>query len=136
MRLLIGKGFIENVPLEVWLYEVSGKQVIRHWFSYRKKDRARPLIGSRRPPSPLGRIQPDYWLPEYTTDLINLVHVLGQLVSLEPQQAELLSKICAGPLVSAREFARTVEEADEGHRGGGKRSPAANPNQIHLLEDD
>ncbi len=136
MRLLIGKGFIENVPLEVWLYEVSGKQVIRHWFSYRKKDRARPLIGSRRPPSPLGRIQPDYWLPEYTTDLINLVHVLGQLVSLEPQQAELLSKICAGPLVSAREFARAVEEADEGHRGGGKRSPAANPNQIKLLGDD
>jgi hypothetical protein len=36
-RLLVGHGFIENVPLAVWQYEVSGKQVLLQWFSYRKK---------------------------------------------------------------------------------------------------
>lgn len=36
-RLLIGKGFIDNVPVEVWNYEVSGKRVLTQWFSYRKK---------------------------------------------------------------------------------------------------
>ena len=27
-RLLVGQGFIDNVPLAVWQYEVSGKQVL------------------------------------------------------------------------------------------------------------
>src|SRR5207244_3865813 len=34
-RLLVGHGFIENVPLAVWQYEISGKQVLVQWFSYR-----------------------------------------------------------------------------------------------------
>ncbi|MDP9203249.1 MAG: N-6 DNA methylase [Gemmatimonadota bacterium] len=104
-RILIGKGFIENVSPEVWDYEVSGKHVIRQWFSYRKKDRERPLIGDRRPPSALGDIQPDHWIAEYTTDLIDLLHVLGALVALEPQQLALLDAICAGPLITSSELA-------------------------------
>ncbi len=32
-RLLIGKGFIENVPLAVWNYKVYGKHVPTQWFS-------------------------------------------------------------------------------------------------------
>ncbi len=47
-RLKIGTGFIDNVPPAVWAYEVSGKNVLRHWFSYRKKNRERPLIGDKR----------------------------------------------------------------------------------------
>lgn len=103
-RLQVGKGFIENVSPEVWEYEVSGKQVLLQWFSYRKKDRERPIIGDRRPPSPLGDIQPDHWLPEYTTELLNVLNVLGLLVELEPKQADLLEKICAGPLISEAEL--------------------------------
>ncbi len=98
-RLMIGKGVIENVPPQVWAYEVSGKTVLRQWFSYRKRDRSRPIIGDRRPPSPLDRIQPDHWLDDYTVDLMNLLHVLGRLVRLEPSQADLLERICAAPLL-------------------------------------
>ena len=58
-RLKIGKGYVENVTPEMWAYEVSGKQVLWHWFSYRRRDRSRPIIGDRRPPSPLDSIQPD-----------------------------------------------------------------------------
>lgn len=92
-RLTIGKGHVDNVMPEVWAYEVSGKKVLRQWFSYRKRDRSRPIIGDRRPPSPLDKIQPDGWLNEYTTDLMDLLHVLGRLVLLEPQQAGLLQRI-------------------------------------------
>jgi len=99
-RLRIGKGFIDNVPPEVWTYEVSGKNVLRQWFSYRRRDRSKPQMGDRRPPSPLDAIQPDHWLPEYTDDLIDLLHVLGRLVLLEPRQADLLDRICAGPLLT------------------------------------
>ena len=103
-RLLVGQGYVDNVEPAVWSYEVSGKQVLLQWFSYRKKHRERPIIGDRRPPSPLGDIQPDHWLPEYTTELLNVLNVLGLLVDLEPKQAELLDKICSGPLISADEL--------------------------------
>jgi hypothetical protein len=98
-RLHIGAGFIDKVTPEVWAYEVSGKQVVKQWFSYRRRDRTKPQIGDRRPPSPLDKIQPESWLNEYTTDLINLLNVLGRLVALEPQQADLLQRILDHPLI-------------------------------------
>lgn len=100
-RLIVGTGHIDNVAPEVWAYEVSGKNVLRQWFSYRKRNRERPLIGDKRPPSPLSEIQPDHWLPEYTSELINVLNVLTLLVELEPKQADLLKRICDGPLIPA-----------------------------------
>jgi hypothetical protein len=67
--------------------------------SYRKRDRSRPIIGDRRKPSLLGDIQPDHWPHEYTSDLIDLLNVLGRLVAIEPQQAKLLDEILSGPLL-------------------------------------
>ena len=98
-RLHIGKGYIDNVPPEVWGYEVSGMNVLRQWFSYRKRDRSRPIIGDRRKPSVLGDIQPEHWPHEYTSDLMDLLHVLGGLILLEPGQAALLDEILAGRLL-------------------------------------
>ena len=103
-RLLVGTGFVDNVLPPVWEYEVSGKQVLVQWFSYRKKNRERPIIGDRRQPSRLGYIQSDHWLPEYTTELLNVLNVLTMLVELEPQQADLLNRICAGVLISEDEL--------------------------------
>lgn len=103
-RILFGTGYVENVDPAVWAYEVSGKQVLPQWFSYRKKDRERPMIGDRRKPSPLASIQPDHWVAEYTTELINVLNVLGLLVDLEPQQAELLDRVCSGPQVTLEEL--------------------------------
>ena len=96
-HLLVGKGFIENVAPAVWNYEVSGKRVLTQWFSYRKKHRERPIMGDRTPPSKLGDILPDHWLAEYTTELLNVLHVLALIVEMEPDQAQNLEAICAGP---------------------------------------
>lgn len=104
LRLHIGQGYIEGVEPRVWAYEISGKHVLRQWFSYRKANRERPIIGTRRPPSPLSDIQPDHWLAEYTTELVNVLNVLTWLVDLEPSQAELLEKICSGPTISKDEL--------------------------------
>jgi hypothetical protein len=103
-RLLVGQGCVDNVDPGVWLYEVSGKQILLQWFSYRKANRERPIIGDRRAPSPLGDIQPDHWLAEYTTELINVLNVLGWLLDLEPAQAALLERACTGPTISAEEL--------------------------------
>jgi hypothetical protein len=99
-RLLVGSGYVEPVPAAVWAYQVAGKPVLAQWFSYRKKTRERPLIGDRRKPSALGDIQPQNWLAEYTTELLNVLNVLGLLVDLEPEQAELLDRICTGALLN------------------------------------
>lgn len=103
-RLRIGDGYVDGVPPQVWTYEVSGKQVLTQWFSYRGRDRSRPLIGDRRPPSPLGNIQPDAWPAEYTAELLNVLHVLGRLVALEAKQADLLERLCAGPTIPQEEL--------------------------------
>ncbi|TIO48903.1 MAG: DNA methyltransferase [Mesorhizobium sp.] len=100
-RLRVGNGFVDNVSPEMWAYEVSGKQVVWHWFSYRRLDRTRPQIGEKRPPSPLDRIQPDHWLAEYTSDLIDLLNVLGRLIALEPRQADLMDRILRAELIKA-----------------------------------
>ncbi len=98
-RLFVGKGYVENVTQAMVDYDVSGMNVLNQWFSYRKKDRRRPIIGDRRPPSPLSAIQPDHWLAEYTSDLLDLLHVLGRLVALEPRQAKVLEDILGGTLI-------------------------------------
>ena len=119
-RLRIGEGYIGNVSRAVWEYGVSGKQVLVQWFSYRRLDRSRPIIGDRRPPSPLENIQPDRWLAEYTTELMNVLHVLGRLVALEPRQADLLNRICDGPLLSGDDLrASGAFDASSTGRGGG-----------------
>jgi hypothetical protein len=103
-RLLVGRGYVENVDSRVWNYEISGKQVLRQWFSYRKANRERPIIGDRRQPSKLGDVQPDHWLAEYTTELINMLNVLGRLVDFEQSQAELLDRVCSSQMISADEL--------------------------------
>lgn len=99
-ELHIGAGRIGNVTPAMWAYEVSGKNVLRQWFGYRKRDRTKPIIGDRRPPSPLDAIQPDHWPADYTSDLLDLLNVLGRLIKLEPAQAALLTEICTGTLIS------------------------------------
>jgi predicted helicase len=100
-RLRIGAGYVANVSPEVWAYEVSGKRVVSQWWSYRRKDRSKPPMGDKRPPSELSRIQPEKWLPEYTSELLNVLRVLTRLVALEPRQDDLLRRIVEGPTISA-----------------------------------
>ena len=99
-RLLVGTGYVENVEPEVWSYEVSDKQVLLHWFSYRKANRERPIIGDRRP---LASGQyPTGSLARRIHDRTHqsLLNILGLLIEIQPKQAVLLEKICSGPTLS------------------------------------
>ena len=100
-RLEIGAGFIANVLPEVWAYEVSGKNVLGQWWSYRRQDRSKPPMGDKRPPSKLSDIKPTIWPAEYTTELLALLRVLTRLVALEPRQADLLARIVDGPTIDS-----------------------------------
>lgn len=125
--LLVGHGYVDNVLPAVWAYEVSGKHVLTQWFSYRKLHRERPVIGDRRPPSKLNDIQPDHWLPEYTAELLNVLNVLTLLVELEPDQAKLLDRICAGPLLSLEALTAADALAIPPKSGKLKKAKASQP---------
>jgi hypothetical protein len=132
-RLRIGDGYVEHVSAEMWDYEVSGKQVIRQWFSYRKRNRERPIIGDRRQPSRLGEIQPERWPAEYTTELLNLLNVLGRLIAEEPAQAALLDKVCAGTTITTEEL-RAADALRDVTPATRRRRTAASPDQHNLLD--
>ena len=85
----------------MWAYEVSGKNVLSQWWSYRRQDRSKPPMGDRRPHSKLSEIQPTIWPAEYTTELLALLRVLTRLVALEPRQADLLARIVDGPTIDS-----------------------------------
>lgn len=103
-RLYVGDGYIDHVAPAVWAYDVDRKQVIPQWFSYRKRDRSKPQMGDKRPPSPLQNIQPRCWLAEYTSDLLDLLNILTLLVEMEPEQEKLLANVCDGKLISQTEL--------------------------------
>jgi hypothetical protein len=132
-RLIVGNGYIEHVEPAVWNYEVSGKQVLLHWFSYRKKDRERPIIGDRRPPSVLGDLQPNHWLAEYTTELINVLNVLALLVGLEPAQAKLLEKICSDTLISGNDL-RSAGALEAPAKSKKSKKPPHGPDLFQLAD--
>ncbi|HET9653903.1 MAG TPA: type ISP restriction/modification enzyme, partial [Kineosporiaceae bacterium] len=96
--LLIGDGEFGPVRREVWEYSVGGKNVLKSWFNYRKQD-----PGGRRT-SPLDRIHPTTWDPDWTIEAIDLLTVLTRLTELEPAQAELLSKVLTGPVLTAADL--------------------------------
>lgn len=111
-RLHVGKGFVDNVSPDAYGYEVSGRRVVDQWFSSRRRDRTKPQIGDKRPPSDLQKIQPDHWLAEYTRDLVDLLHVLTLLTELEEAQADLLERILAGPLIDRAELFGVQDAGD------------------------
>lgn len=110
-RLIVGSGRVENVTPAMWGYTIGEKNVLRQWFSYRKADRSRPIMGDRRPPSPLGDIQPSAWPAEYTADLLDLLNVIGRLVDLEPAQATLPDKVRAGDTITGAALAIATASA-------------------------
>src|ERR1700730_9205816 len=132
-RLRIGKGYVDNVPPDVWAYEVGGKQILRQWFSYRKLDRSRPIMGDRRPPSALGNLQPNGWLSEYTTDLIDVLHVLGRLVALAPKQADLLKRICEGPTIADFKLQAEIAAPPQPVLKKSRKSKSIDPNQPDMV---
>ena len=95
----LGDGEWGPVRQEVFDYEVGGRNVVKSWFNYRKKN-----PGGRKS-SPLDEIHVDSWPTEWTMEFIDLLTVLTHLVELEPQQAKLLEQILASPIATKDDLA-------------------------------
>ncbi|WP_433283345.1 type ISP restriction/modification enzyme [Micromonospora sp. CA-244673] len=96
--IFLGDGEFGPVPAAVWEYAVGGRNVVKSWFNYRKRE-----PGGRRG-SPLDDIHADTWQPSWTSEFIDLLTVLARLVELEPAQAELLALVLSGELITRDEL--------------------------------
>lgn len=95
----VGLGRISGVTSEMLEYETSGYPIVRRWFAKRKQH------PEGRRSSPLDDIVAKSWDPDWTTELIDLLHVIALLVKLEPDQAGLLEEIASGPLITVEDLA-------------------------------
>jgi hypothetical protein len=93
--LEVGDGRFLPVSPAVWEFEVSGLKVVQSWLGYRRKDR------KGKKSSPLDEIVPEGWPSEFTSELLKLLHLLEETLTLYPAQEELLERILAAPLLSA-----------------------------------
>ncbi|MEJ7634719.1 type ISP restriction/modification enzyme [Aeromicrobium sp.] len=96
--LHIGDGVWSPVDPRVVEYAVGGKNVLKSWFGYRKKE-----PGGRKS-SPLDYIHPQSWPSEWTTDLTDLLAVLTRLVSTEAEQEDLLTRVVTGRVLERPEL--------------------------------
>jgi hypothetical protein len=98
--LHIGSGTFTSVTERMRAYDVGGQNVLDRWLGRRG---ARP---TGRMSSPLDRIRPGRWRPEWSTELQEILAALRHLTALEPAQAQLLDRILSAPLVTVDELSR------------------------------
>lgn len=98
--LHIGAGRWTGVSEAAYTFSVGGVRVVESWVKYRL---ARP---TGRISSPLDRYRAQTWPAEWSVELTELLAVLTQLNALEAEQAQLLSDVLAGKLVTADALAR------------------------------
>ncbi|OSZ59856.1 hypothetical protein OQI_13885 [Streptomyces pharetrae CZA14] len=96
--IVMGEGEFGPVTRKVWDYAVGGRNVIKSWFDYRKKE-----PGGRRS-SPLDDVNATAWDPDWTGEFLDLLSVLTRLVGLESQQAETLEAILTSDVVTLNDL--------------------------------
>jgi predicted helicase len=104
--LIIGDGRIGGVRPDVWHYEVSGMPVLRKWLGYRTAKGTGRATSSK---SALDHIRPSAWADEWNDELLDLIRVLTLTLDRQEALADLLDRVCDGPLIPAGEFPRPGE---------------------------
>jgi hypothetical protein len=122
--LKIADGVLAGIGQSVWDFEVSGMQIIKKWLGYRTAKGAGKAASSD---SPLDKIRPTRWEPEWSEELREIVHVLTETERLAPRGIELLDRIMAGDLISADELPQPPEEL---------RKPPSTAESGNLFDDD
>ncbi len=96
--LTVGNGRVGGVRPEVWKYSVSGMAVLPKWLGYRTAKGAGRAASSK---SALDKVRPTEWADEWNDELLDLIRVLTLTVDRQAELANLLERICAGPLIPA-----------------------------------
>jgi len=99
--LRVADGVLTGVSDSVWQFEVSGMDVVRKWLGYRMEKPAGRAASST---SPLDQIRPTTWLPEWSTELVEVVTAIKESLAMIPDGIALLEEIVSGPLIDGDEL--------------------------------
>ncbi|WP_381797209.1 type ISP restriction/modification enzyme [Streptomyces niveus] len=99
-HLIIEGGLFTGVTPRMRDYTTGGRNVLDSWLAYRSSRTAGKVT------SELDRERPQHWEHEWSRELAEILAVLSHLTALEPQQAGLLDRIVAGPLIHIAELNR------------------------------
>jgi hypothetical protein len=100
-ELRVADGVLSGVAPEVYAFEVSGMAVISKWLGYRM---AKPAGRAASSESPLDKIRPESWFPEWSQELVEVVAVLTETLAMLPVGVDLLDQILGGPLIAASDL--------------------------------
>ncbi|MFI1180498.1 type ISP restriction/modification enzyme [Streptomyces sp. NPDC020799] len=117
--LLLGTGRIAPVPEAAWEFRAGGARVLESWFAERT---------ATAEPGTLEALRPAGWLPEWTSELLELITVLALLAETAerrplpvpgggPDAAELRRVGVLPPPPSARRPATVLGHQEEGPEG-------------------
>jgi type I restriction-modification system DNA methylase subunit len=127
-ELRVADGVLTNVPEAVWKFNVSRMEVIPKWLGYRME---KPAGRAASSDSPLDKIRPTEWSPDWSAELVEIVGVLRETVSSTPYGVALLEAILDGPLIAADELPPVPDAL--------RKPPAtkgANSDDLALFEED
>ena len=99
--LQVADGQLVGVNRAAWAFEVSGMQILKKWLGYRTAKGAGRAASSD---SPLDKIRPTEWEPEWSEELREVVHVLCETERLIPRGVDILNRIMEGDLVTSDEL--------------------------------
>lgn len=105
--ICVGPGRFGPVEPAVWEFEVSGLNVVQSWLAYRMKKRA----GKKS--SALDDIRPDHWTPKMTDEFLELLWVVEETLSVEPELSGVVDKVVAGGCFQSSELPVPTDEQRE-----------------------
>ncbi len=108
--LVIGDGRIGGVRPDVWTYSVSGMQVLPKWIGYRTRKGTGRAASSK---SALDQIRPTEWHDDWNDELLDLIRVLTLTVDRYNDLADLLARVCDGPLIPGSSLPQPAPEQRE-----------------------
>jgi Type ISP C-terminal specificity domain/N-6 DNA Methylase len=106
--LHVGRGEIHKVSRDVYNYQVAGRSVLDRWFRSRGKlTRPRDI-----PIRSLDDVRDQWWHPDTTTDLLEVLNILSLLTQLESHQRDLLAAIISAPVITYDELKHSAAVTD------------------------
>ena len=97
-KLVVGGNVFTGVTQDILNYRIGNAQIVKKWLERRLST---PYGKSM---SPLDKIMPDEWEPEWSVELFKLLQTIEALIAIEGEQRILLEDVVAGELLTMQQL--------------------------------
>lgn len=97
-KLVVGGNVFTGVSQDILNYRIGNALIVKKWLERRLST---PYGKSM---SPLDKIMPDEWEPEWSVELFKLLQTIEALIAIEGEQAQLLDNVMASKLLTTQQL--------------------------------